>query len=84
MTLKIRCLYQEILDQLKGIQDQIESGGLSKSATKKIVPGIVQENPNSEAQNASLIFSQNSGLRSSGIGFYMMVIGYVVYYTWSQ
>lgn len=81
----IRDSHKEILEQLKGIQDQIDSGGLAgKSFTKRPVADNVKDVSAPEISGALNLMPQNSGQKSSSLGFYAMIIGYVLYYTWSQ
>mmetsp|Transcript_54593 Transcript_54593/g.108345 ORF Transcript_54593/g.108345 Transcript_54593/m.108345 type:complete len:332 (+) Transcript_54593:26-1021(+) len=82
--LNIRASHTEILEQLKAIQDQIDSGGFAgKSATKRPITDKVKV-LSSDVGSTGLA-PQNTGQAKSGsMGLYVMIIGYVLYYTWSQ
>lgn len=86
-TLKnLQASHMEILDQLKSIQEQIESGGIGKAATKKTLSEKLKESsPLESLSNGGVgVVPQNTGQKSASMGFYFMIIGYILYYTWSQ
>jgi hypothetical protein len=82
----LQASHMEILEQLKNVQEQIESGGIGKSATKKTVSEKLKDSSPLEAlaSNGISFVPQNTGQKSASMGFYVMIIGYILYYTWSQ
>ena len=71
------------MEQLRALQEQGVGG---KSATKKTISDKVKENSILDAQNGLGVVAQSgaSGQKAGSMGFYLMIIGYVLYYTWSQ
>jgi len=72
-------LFQEILEQLKSIQEQ----GLGEEAVKKPISAQVRE-VSSDAGGFGMVAQQSGQKGTPSWGFYLMIVGYVVYYTWSQ
>jgi len=69
------CWRQEILEQLKVIQDQLDSGGVGgKGATKKI-SDRVKDAAAVDLQTVAALVPQNTGQKNSNLGLYLMIAG---------
>merc|ERR1712070_69915 len=80
----LRAANLEILEQLKLIQDQIDNGSFAgKSSTKKTIAEKINESAQDQ-QGAGGVIAPNTGQKAGNFGFYLMIIGYIAYYTWSQ
>jgi len=80
----LQASHGEILEQLKVIQDQLDSGGVGgKGATKKI-SDRVKDAGAVDLQTVAALVPQNTGQKNSNLGLYLMIAGYVAFYTWSQ
>eukprot|EP00614_Pseudopedinella_elastica_P008587 CAMPEP_0172599004 /NCGR_PEP_ID=MMETSP1068-20121228/19121_1 /TAXON_ID=35684 /ORGANISM="Pseudopedinella elastica, Strain CCMP716" /LENGTH=330 /DNA_ID=CAMNT_0013399129 /DNA_START=297 /DNA_END=1286 /DNA_ORIENTATION=- len=78
----LRASHTELLEQLKLIQDQLNDGGYGgKPATKKTIAEKINDLSPPEQSTVGLV-GQNTNQKSSSMGFYLMIIGYIVYYTW--
>jgi len=75
---------QEILEHLKSIQGQMDTGGFAgKSATKRPLSEKVKE-ISPETSTVGFIPQNTGQSKSNSMGFYLMIMCYVLYYTWSQ
>jgi curved DNA-binding protein CbpA len=81
----LRDSHAKILAKLNEIVEQVNSGGGSgKPATKKVISAMVKENINPEPQAANVLTPQSTGQKSGNMGFYLMIAGYIIFYSFFQ